>query len=272
MTSLMASFPYIVEVASEHGPDIDRIIALLHWLMAVLFVGWMGFFLFVLFRFRSGANPTADYAGVKSHMSSYIEGAVVVAEAVLLIAFSIPLWAERMDHFPAEEESVQVRVQAEQFVWNVQYPGADGVFGRLGTEFINLETNPMGLDPDDPSGKDDITTINQLYLPVDKPVIIELTSKDVIHSFNQPHMRVKQDVIPGLRIPMWFVPTVTTEEMRAKTGNPEFQYEIACAQLCGLGHYRMRGFMTIQTQQEFDAWLAAEAELLTGDDEDSFWE
>jgi len=95
----------------------------------------------------------------------------------------------------------------------------------------------------------------QLYLPANKPIIIRLRSKDVIHSFGVPEFRVKQDAIPGLTIPIWFVPDVTTAEMRSRTGKPEFQYEIACAQLCGLGHYRMRGFVTVQTPEEFQKWL-----------------
>jgi cytochrome c oxidase subunit 2 len=92
---------------------------------------------------------------------------------------------------------------------------------------------------------------------VNKPIIVRLRSKDVIHSFGVPEFRVKQDAIPGLTIPIWFVPNVTTAEMRSRTGNAEFQYEIACAQLCGLGHARMRGFVTVQAPEEFDKWLAS---------------
>jgi len=90
---------------------------------------------------------------------------------------------------------------------------------------------------------------------VNKPIIVRLRSKDVIHSFGVPEFRVKQDAVPGLTIPIWFVPNVTTEEMRARTKNPEFQYEIACAQLCGLGHAKMRGFVTVQTSDEFQKWM-----------------
>ena len=107
--------------------------------------------------------------------------------------------------------------------------------------------------------------------PVNKPVIIHLSSKDVIHSFNLPNMRIKQDVIPGMSIPLWFVPTVTTEQMRKKPGNDEYVYEIACAQLCGNSHYSMRGFLTIDDQAGFDAWLEEEASYLPTDDEDDFW-
>jgi len=260
------------EVASEHGPAIDNLIVLIHWLMAILFVGWSGFFGFILFRFRQGRNPRADYHGVKNHLSTYAEVGVAIVEAVLLIGFSIPLWSDRVDDVPAPSDALEVRVIAEQFVWNVHYPGADGVFGRTAPDLVNTETNPVGLDFEDPNAADDITTINQLHLPVDQAVIVYLTSKDVIHSFALPHMRVKQDAIPGMEIPVWWVPTKTTEQMRQETGNPEFVYEISCAQLCGMGHYRMIGYYTIHTQEGYEAWMAErEAELAGSGDQDAFW-
>ena len=100
---------------------------------------------------------------------------------------------------------------------------------------------------------------------MNKPIIVRLRSKDVIHSFGVPEFRVKQDAVPGLTIPIWFVPNVTTAEMRTRTGNAEFQYQIACAQLCGLGHARMRGFVTVQTAEEFQKWMADEEEKLKGE-------
>jgi cytochrome c oxidase subunit 2 len=197
----------------------------------------------------------ADYRGVTSHRSTYLEIGVAVVEAVLLIGFAIPLWAARVDAMPSESEALVVQVTGEQFAWNMHYPGPDGVFGRTDVSLLDLQSNPLGLDRDDPAAKDDVTTVNQLYLPVNRPVIVRLRSKEVIHSFGVPEFRVKQDAIPGLTIPIWFVPTVTTADMRSQTGNPAFQYEIACAQLCGLGHARMRGFVTVQTAEEFQKWL-----------------
>ena len=166
----------------------------------------------------------ANYTGVKSHTSSYLEVAVAVVEAILLFGFSIPLWAARVDHMPPESEALVVQVTGEQFAWNVHYAGPDGVFGRTDIKLIDLQSNPLGLDRSDPAAKDDVTTLNQLYLPVNKPIIVKLRSKDVIHSFGVPEFRVKQDAVPGLTIPIWFVPNVTTAEMRTRTGNPEFQY------------------------------------------------
>jgi len=196
---------------------------------------------------------------------------VAVAEAVLLIGFSVPLWANRVDRVPPDKDAFVVEVTAEQFAWNIHYPGPDGSFGKTDIAKIDVESNPLGLDREDPAGKDDVTTVNQLHLPKGKPVVIKLRSKDVIHCFNIPEFRIKQDVVPGLTIPVWFEPTLTTAEMRAKLGKPEFQYEIACAQLCGLGHYRMRGFVTIHSQEEFQTWMdAEEAKLAEQGDGDSW--
>ncbi|HUL42780.1 MAG TPA: hypothetical protein VLY03_00330, partial [Bacteroidota bacterium] len=198
---------------SAHGPAIDHLIGLMHWVMLVLFVGWGAFYLYTLIRFRKSKNPSANYTGVKSHVSNYLEVGVLLVEVILLVGFSIPLWSKRVDSFPAEKDAVVIRVVAEQFAWNIHYPGKDGKFGRTSPSLIDGE-NPLGLDRNDPDAKDDITTINQLNLPVDKPVIFYLSSKDVIHSFNLPAFRVKQDAIPGMRIPLWFTPTKTTDQIR----------------------------------------------------------
>jgi cytochrome c oxidase subunit 2 len=253
-------------LASAHGGDIDGLLGWIHVFMLVLFVGWITFFLYCLVRFRKSRNPVANYTGVTSNASKYSEIAVAVIEAVLLIGFSIPLWAARVDHLPPENEAVVVQVTGEQFAWNVHYAGPDGRFGRTDIKLLDLQANPLGLDRSDPAAVDDVTTLNQLYLPVNRPVIVRLRSKDVIHSFGVPEFRVKQDAIPGLTIPIWFVPNVTTAEMRTRTGNAAFQYEIACAQLCGLGHARMRGFVTVQTAEEFQTWLDAESKAQSAPD------
>src|SRR5688572_3514757 len=242
-------------LAAAHGGQIDNLIGWIHIFMLILFVGWGGFFLYTLVRFRQSRNPVADYKGVTWKTSTYSESGVAAVEAVLLLGFAIPLWATRVEGLPPENEAVVVQVTGEQFAWNVHYPGPDRVFGRTDVKLLDLQTNPLGLDRSDPAAKDDVTTVNQLFLPVDQPVIVRLRSKDVIHSFGVPEFRVKQDAVPGFTIPIWFTPTVTTAEMRTRTGNAEFQYEIACAQLCGLGHYRMRGFVTVLTAEEFQKWM-----------------
>jgi cytochrome c oxidase subunit 2 len=241
---LPMNFP---EEASAHAAQLDNLTALVHWLMIALFVGWGIFFVYVLIRFRKGRNPQASYAGAKAHFSTYGEAGVALIEVLLLVVFAVPIWATRVNAIPPESDSTVVRVVAEQFAWNVQYPGKDGVFGRSDVKFIATGTNPLGIDPADPAGKDDVIMLNELHLPLDKPVIVKLTTKDVIHSFNLPQMRVKQDAIPGQVIPIWFKPV--------KTG----QWDIACAQLCGLSHYRMRGSYTVESQADFDKWMADNA-------------
>jgi len=171
---------------------------------------------------------------------------------------------------PPESDALVVQVTAEQFAWNFHYAGPDKVFGRRDIKLLDAQENPLGLDRADPAAKDDITTLNQLYLPVNTPIIVRLRSKDMIHSFGVPEFRVKQDAVPGLTIPIWFIPNVTTAEMRSRLGNADFQYEIACAQLCGLGHYRMRGYVTVLSKEEFQKWIQDEEEKLKGAANDPF--
>ena len=257
----MLNYLGLPAAASSHAGEIDQMTVLVHWLMLVLFVGWGAFFLFVLVRFRRGANPKANYAGAKGKIAKSTEIAVAIVEVALLLFYAIPAWATRVKQFPAENEATVVRVVGEQFAWNVHYAGADRLFGRTDIKLVSSD-NPLGLDRSDPNAKDDITDINNLHLPVNRPVLIHLSSKDVIHSFGLYEMRVKQDAIPGMQIPVWFIPTVTTDEMRRNLGKPNFEYEITCSQLCGLGHFRMRGVVFVQTPDDFQKWLDEQAKDL----------
>ncbi len=209
----MEHFLGLPPIASEHGIAVDHLIVIIHWLMLILFVGWTSFYLFTLFRFRKSANPNANYKGAKVKIVIYLALAVAVVEVVFDLAFSVPVWDKRINEFPSEKEATVVRIVAEQFAWNIHYPGPDGIFGKTSIDLITSD-NPLGLDRTDPAAMDDITTINQFNIPVNKPVIIRLTSKDVIHSFNLPYMRLKQDVIPGMMIPIWFQPIKTTAEIQ----------------------------------------------------------
>jgi cytochrome c oxidase subunit 2 len=239
---MMSSLLGMPVQASQHAAEIDQMTILVHWLMLVLFVGWGAFFIFVLFRFRKGANPRASYTGAKGKFAKSTEVIVAIVEIVLLVGYAIPAWATRVKAFPSENEAVVVRVVGEQFSWNIHYPGPDGKFGRTDLGKVTAD-NPLGLDRSDAAAKDDVTTINQLYLPLNRPVLVHLSSKDVIHSFGLIEMRVKQDAIPGMSMPVWFVPSRLGE------------YEISCSQLCGLGHFRMRGFITVQNDADFQKWM-----------------
>jgi cytochrome c oxidase subunit 2 len=215
---------------------------LVHSLMLALAVGWGGVFVYSLVRFRRSKNPNADYHGVRSRYSTYTEAGIVVAELILLVGFSIPAWATRVRELPPAHEAVVIRVVAEQFAWNVHYPGPDGTFGRLDPALLGAD-NPLGLDPRSAEGRDDLATINEIVVPVGRPVIVHLSAKDVIHSFGVPAMRIKQDANPGMMTPVWFTPTALGE------------FDVACSQLCGLGHYRMKAILRVVTAEEFQRWL-----------------
>jgi len=222
---------------------VDRLMFYIHLLMLALFVGWLAYFLFALVRFRQSRQRAANAVGFRGHASSYVEGAVALIEALLLIFIAIPMWARLVDKPPKESEATSVRVIAQQFAWNMLYPGTNGVFGRQDMALATPD-NRFGKDKADPNGKDDFEVLNELHCVVNKPVLVSLTSMDVIHSFKVSPFRVTQDAIPGMRIPTWFVPT------------KEGKYQITCAQLCGIGHAGMsQGMILVESQEKYDQWV-----------------
>ena len=239
-------------LASEHGRDVDNLMIYVHWLMAALFIGWIVYFFYALIRFRASRNPKADYVGVKNHSTTYMEGLVALIEGVLLIGFAIPLWSKAVDKFPRESDATVIRIAAQQFAWNVRYPGTNGVFGKQDIKLVSA-ANPLGVDLNDPNGKDDVQTLNEVHAPVNRPVLIYLTSRDVIHSFKLIAARVTQDAIPGMTIPVHFKPT------------QEGRFQINCAQLCGNGHFGMsQGFLIVESEDSYNKWLAERSKSATG--------
>jgi cytochrome c oxidase subunit II len=300
------------ENASEHGADVDTLNFFLHNFMILLFVGWGAFFIYVLIKFRRREGVAALYQPIKARSVKYIEVAVVLVEVALLFMISVPVWKYVKTGFEKVDpkEALEVRLISEQFAWNFHYPGPDGIFGRTDVRLMD-GGNPVGLDRSDPYAADDITT-RELRLPVNRPIILRVTSKDVIHSVGVPVLRVKQDANPGMEIPIWFTVTKTSEQLRelqarnvklekaarwksfttmqdypgadgailVKRGAvitesmveplkaagihevriaPRDAIELACSQLCGLGHYRMRGVITAETPEQFEKWLASRA-------------
>jgi cytochrome c oxidase subunit 2 len=229
------------ENASEHGYTIDHMLLFCHWFMLTLAVGWSIFFVYTLWRFRAGKSPKADYYGVRTKASTHVEFMVVLIDVLLLVGFAVPLWIKRVKEFPVGD-AITVKVVGQQFLWNFHYPGPDGVFGQQSPDLIST-SNPLGLDETDPHAKDDIVSMNEMHVPVNHNVILEITSKDVIHSVAIQAMRIGQDAIPGSEIPIWFKPV--------KVGT----YEIVCAQLCGAGHYGMRGTLVVDTDADYKGWL-----------------
>lgn len=242
-------------LASRHGADVDALMVYMHWVMVALFIGWLAYFVYALWRFRQSRNPKADYRGVTGHASTWVEGAVIIAEAVLLLGFAIPWWAGAVDTFPAENQSIVVRVTARQFNWIARYAGPDGKFGKQDIA-LRSPQNSLGLvakDPTlkdtDPDGKDDAISegTSEIYIPVNTNIIIHITSLDVVHSFKVLSLRVTQDAIPGMSIPIHFVATRTNT------------YQINCAQLCGIGHSTMKGLLKVVSQPEFETWIKSKS-------------
>ena len=229
---------------STNGYQIDHLVRLVHWFMLVLGLFWMVYFLVSLWRFRAGNEGVARRPSGPVKWPLLFALAVFLFEAGLMVFVEIPLWSKRSVQPPVEQSFV-VRVVGEQYAWNFHYPGSDGSFGRTDPGLID-DFNPVGLDLEDPAAADDLVTINQLHVPFGERVFLWLGAKDVIHSFYLPYFRVKQDVLPGRSIPVWFTPT------------REGVSEIGCAQLCGLGHYRMRGALHVESAEKFEAWYAEE--------------
>ena len=175
--------------------------------------------------------------------------AVIVGDAVLLATAALPVWLARSTLPSGTFDTTEVRVVAEQFAWHIHYPGPDRRFGTTTAALISA-SNPLGIDRSTADGKDDVGLSNVLMVPVGRPVIVHLSSRDVVHSFTLNEMRVRQDATPGLLVRTWFTPTVTG------------QWQIACSQLCGLGHYRMRGEFSVVSVSEWDDWLQREVKLI----------
>ncbi|MDE2491523.1 MAG: hypothetical protein KGM24_11795 [Elusimicrobia bacterium] len=233
--------------ASTYASKIDFGIWLIHAAMITIFVLWSIFFAYLLIKYRRRPGVPARREEHSGELASLMPDIVVMLfEIGLIVFYAIPVWGKIKMTLPPARDSVLVNVEAEQFAWNVHYPGPDGKFGATKESLIRF-SNPIGLDSSDPAAADDVVVANELHLPVGKPALIHLTSLDVIHDFFVPAFRIKQDIVPGMDIPIWITPT--------RVGH----YELACAQLCGFGHSLMRGDVYVQSQADYDAWLKSRA-------------
>ena len=231
---------WLPPLASLHGAQIDRLFYSTLIVTGAVFV--LVHVLLALFVWRYAAH--GDRRALYWHDNRKLELTWTIIPAialVVMVSMSGIVWARI--HLGAPPEGLVVDVRAEQFAWLSRYPGPDGRLGRVDPALIDPRTNRMGLDPRDPASADDVVSA-ELHLVVGRPARLSLRSTGVIHSFFIPAFRVKQDTVPGMTIETWFTPT------------REGEYEIACAELCGIGHYAMRGKVQVQSQQAFDAWLA----------------
>lgn len=236
----------IPALASEHGEMVDNMLELVHWVMLILFIGWSAFLVIVFTKFRASKNPKADFYGVRGHASTHVEIGVVIVEAILLLGFAFPLWAQQASEFPTGADVVKVRAVGEKFTWNFQYAGTDGTLGRMDLRLIDAaQGNVIGRDMKDPNGKDDFVKGGVLTLCAGRPVIIDVTSKDVIHNLAIVPMRAAQDATPGVRGHLWFTPTKVNED----------GWDIICGQLCGVGHSQMKARVIVVDPKAFDEFI-----------------
>ncbi|MBI4060013.1 MAG: cytochrome c oxidase subunit II [Elusimicrobia bacterium] len=234
--------------ASSYAGSIDFGIWLIHAAMLGIFVLWGAFFIYLLVKYRARPGVQAvreDHgpaSGRMGELKSLIPDAFIMSfEIALIVFYAIPVWSRIKMSAPDVKDPVRLEVVGEQFGWSVHYAGPDGKLGPRRQDLVHF-SNPIGLDRAAAESADDVVMGNEMRLPVDRTALIDLLSKDVIHSLFIPEFRIKQDAMPGMKIPMWIKPT--------KTG----KFEITCAQLCGFAHSLMRGDVFVQTQEEFDAW------------------
>lgn len=228
--------------ASSYAHKIDWSLHLLHIVMIAIFVIWGIYMAYCLIRYRRREGVPADYRH-PSPLANYIpDGLILAFDIWLIFVIGIPIWAHIKEELPKPENSTVVEITAEQFSWLIRYPGSDGKFGKKDAALVHAN-NPLGLDEQDPESKDDVVSVNQLVLPLGQPVLITLTAKDVIHSFFVPEFRIKQDAVPGMRVPVWVEPTASG------------RFELVCAQLCGTGHYAMKGEVLVVSLQEYSEWM-----------------
>ncbi len=241
---------FLPEAASAEAAMLDTVLVDVHWHMLAVFGVWLVIFGVALVRFRAGRNPEPRAGGPRLLWPAIAIGLVVLGDVALLATRALPAWRARTTPPPATAEPpLEIHVASEQFAWQIHYPGPDGEFGRTDAALIT-PANPVGVDRASPHAADDIGLTNVLVLPINRTIVVQLTSRDVIHTFTLPQMRVKQDATPGFVARTWFTPI------------KEGAWEIQCSQLCGLGHYRMRGEYRVVSRAAWENWLAEETARL----------
>jgi cytochrome c oxidase subunit 2 len=239
---------WLPELISTHGGTIDRQLTLTLTIAGIVFflaqIG-LGYF---IWRYRARDGERALYW----HENSKLEITWTALTAILFVGLGIEgnrIWANYVIE-GAPAGAMTIEVTAQQFAWNIRYAGADGRFGRTDPTLVNDSLgNFLGADEKDPAGKDDIVTQNIIAVPVNRPVSVILRSKDVTHSFFVPQLRVKQDAVPGMAIRVHF------------TANKSGEYEVACAELCGMQHYKMKARLLVMDDAGYENWLKSRAAL-----------
>jgi len=238
-------------LSSVHGAEIDAVFTAVLIVTGIAFVVTQALLGYFVARYGAAGNEKADYW----HDNPKAEFFLLTGTALILVVLVFMGQRVWLKYYfdPLPENAITIQVTAQQFQWQFHYAGPDGKFGRTDLTLVD-GTNQVGLDEKDEASKDDVVSTSEMHIPVNRPIIVRLRSKDVIHSFFLPNQRVKQDAVPGLAIEVPFTPTVA--------GN----FELACAELCGAQHYKMKGLVTVDaSEEEFNNWLKAKLSERTGD-------
>jgi cytochrome c oxidase subunit 2 len=242
--------------ASVEGVEYDAMFETTMWVTGIVFLATQAVLFWFAYRYQSTEKRTAFYYPHNNKLELIWTTIPAIAMAVL-VAIGLKYWFKVTDEAPKGHAVVEI--VGKQFNWLIRYPGADGALGARDFRKIDDANNVLGLDWNDGKNQDDIVAQNgEVHLVVNKPVKFIIGSRDVIHDVGVPHFRMKMDAVPGIVTTMWFTPRFTTEEMKKKTGDPNFVYEISCDQMCGKGHYSMRGTIIVETQEQYNKWLASQ--------------
>lgn len=252
------------ESASVHGERIDTMIWITLAITFVVFLITQILLFWFAFKYQESDNRK-PYFYPHNNKLELIWTVIPAITLTVLVGFGLYYWFQITGEAPKDAQIVEVT--GSQFKWEFRYPGKDGQLGRKYFKEINeVEGNPLGQIWSDPANHDDIYTTTTMHIVVGKPVKLIINAKDVIHDVGLAHFRMKMDAVPGTPTTMWFTPKFTTRQMKEKYGE-DFEYEISCDQMCGVGHFSMRGVVVVETQAEFDAWLAQQKPLFASNAE-----
>jgi cytochrome c oxidase subunit 2 len=238
--------------ASVEGEKIDLMLWITIGVTGVVFVITQVLLFWFAYKYQENDNRKAFYFPHNTKLE-LIWTTVPAIFLTVLVVFGLKFWFKMTNDAP--KDAIVVEVTGHQFGWEFRYPGPDNVLGRKNYK-LTTGNNMLGVDFDDPASHDDIHVNTTMHIPVGVPVKMVINSMDVIHDVGLSHFRIKMDAVPGIPTTQWFTPKITTAEMRAKTGNPNYTYEISCDQMCGAGHFTMRGVIIVETEAEYKKWLA----------------
>lgn len=241
------------EAASNHGEKIDTMLYITIAVTGIVFVITQILLFWFSFKYQEKEERKA-YFFPHDNRLEVIWTVIPAIVLTVLVGFGLYYWFQITGEAP--KDAMVVEVTGKQFSWEFRYPGKDGELGKKYYKNVDdANNNPLGQIWEDPANHDDIYTTGEMHIVVNKPVKLQINAKDVIHDVGLAHFRMKMDAVPGIPTTMWFTPKFTTRQMREKYG-PDFNYEISCDQMCGKGHFSMRGTIVVESQAEFNAWLA----------------